>query len=149
MKYCPIYNALTRNGLINVTCTDRRLALNGSYINFQNDITGVSIGSNIVFVLFDSRDEGITHEELLRNNVNAYDFNGNFLWSIGDVIDETRSFERMSIHNASSLAKHDTSCQPVLIKDEHEYLVLYTYGDQRFVIDVTEKKQIQKKGGFR
>jgi len=147
MKYYLNYNALTSEGLIDISCNNRQLFINHSIINFENDINGVSIGLSIVFVLF--LGESSSYEELPKNNVHAYDFNGNFLWDIGEVVDEARPFQRMSIHNAKSLIQHDTSSAPLAVTEGHEYLVLYTCGDQRFIIDVTEKRQIQKKGGFR
>lgn len=147
MKYHLSYTALTEFGLLKASCNNRQLFINDTIINFEDDITGVSIGKSKVFVQFTRIDEAGVSQP--KNNVYAYDLTGCYLWNIGDIIKEERSYTRMSIHDAASFARYEDHGDKLPIECGHEYLVCYTFGDQRMIIDVNEMKVIQIKGGYR
>jgi len=63
---------------------DNTLLINGKTLSFENSIDGLAISDSEVIVLTYETDANgnIIADNVPRNNIFAYDFNGNLLWRI-------------------------------------------------------------------
>ena len=145
MKFYSQFNDLEGGRFISFT--DSQIFINGKMINMEqgHDITNVSITKDKVFVLFTIQD-GCTFDELPRNNIFIYDFDGNFLCNIGDITGETWPFSAIRINSAKTI-KNEPLTDSLTTIDGHEYLVCLTYGNLRFIVDITDMKLIHKDSG--
>ena len=124
-----------------VNTQKKRLSINKSVIDFKYEITDVAVSKSKVFVLFDK--DGCSFNELPRNNIVAYDFNGQYLYDIGSIIHEKWPFSKIAIYSGSTVTQEPlTEMTPFM--DDHEYLVCYTYGSLRYILDITDGKVAQK-----
>ena len=82
-------------------------------------------------------------EERLTNNINAYDWGGNHMWNIADIVGDIK----MSFFGGSVCTKKSFNSywgfNASRVKNDHE-LFSCTAGDYLYIIDLTDKKFIQK-----
>ena len=121
-----------------------QLRVNQSLANFPSDITDIVVSSDKVFALYTKN--GCSFDELPRNNIVAYDFSGQYLYAIGDIIQEDWPFSKIEIHSAATINQVPETHMLTAVAN-HEYLVCYTYGALRFILDVTNDTLFQKASG--
>ena len=81
-------------------------------------------------------------EPIENNNINAYDFNGNFLWNISDIVGKTHwYFYGGCIHSKTTLCQEYSIDVSLDINENHEFFTCSTEG-RTYVIDLNEKKVI-------
>lgn len=77
------------------------------------------------------------------NNINAYDWNGTHIWNIADIVGDIH----MPFFGGSVCSKELLNSYPGFeaskVKSEHE-LFSCTAGDYLYIVDLTDKKLIQK-----
>ena len=128
-------------GNCSIFCDKTRLSLNQISIYFEYEITGIAISKNKVFVLYNK--DGGTFEEMPRNNIVAYDFNGKCLWNIEDITQEDWPYLSIRVCDEHTVKK-ELLTESLSVIRGHEYLVCYTYGTLRFILDITEEKVAQR-----
>lgn len=131
-------------GDCSISCYGSQLCINQSVINFEYDITDIAISKNKIFVLYTKCD--CSFEELPRNNISAYDFKGNYLFDVGKYIQDKWPYSTINIHNKITIHK-EMEIESLPIIENHEYLVCYTYGELRFIVDITDERLVQKVSG--
>ena len=120
---------------------NKQLCFEQSAINFEYEITSVAVSKSKIFVLFTKT--GCSFDKMPRNNIVAYDFNGQYLYDIGSIIHENWPFSKIAIYSGSTVTQEPlTEMTPFM--DDHEYLVCYTCGDLRYILDITDGKVAQK-----
>lgn len=127
-----------------IYCDGTQLGINQTIINFEYDITNIAVSKNKIFILYTK--DGCRFDELTRNNISVYDFNGKHLYNIGNLIQEEWPFSNIKIYDAFTI-KNESKVDSLTLVKGHEYLVCYTYGDLRFIIDITTEKLVQKTSG--
>lgn len=114
--------------------------LNGLHINChplkrKDHITEVVVGENIVIIKQDAYYEG-------GNNINAYDWKGNYLWNIADIVDDRdRVYDG---GNICPMRKLETRWGFV----REKYPVGHTFyncvsGGNAYIIDLEDRKVVQ------
>ena len=128
-----------------IYCDKNHLYINQKHIYLEWDITEIAVSQDKIFVLYAPID-GCSFDELPRSNIVAFDFSANFLFDIGKLIKEKCSFSKIDICN-ESIVKSEPLTESLQTEPNHEYLVCYTYGDLRFILDVTDEKLVQRVSG--
>ncbi len=141
MSYFKFYSIV--NGCA-ISYYDSQLRINQSVISFKYDITNLVVSKSKIFVLYNK--DGCNFDELPRNNIVAYDFNGQYLYDIGHIIQEDWPFSNIKIYNASTINQEPLTDTLKFISD-HEYLVCYTFGALRYILDITNGELVQKVSG--
>ena len=122
-----------------IYCDKNHLYINEKHINFEWDITDIAVSQDKIFILY-MKDGGF-YDELPRSNIAAFDFNAKFLFDIGKLIKESWPFSKMVICDEIRLKKEPLT-ESLQSEANHEYLVCYTCGDLRFILDVTDEKRV-------
>ena len=138
MSYFKFYSIV--NGCA-ISYYDSQLCINQSVIDFKYDITNLVVSKSKIFILYNK--DGCSFDELPRNNIVAYDFNGQYLYDIGNVIQEKWPFLNIKIYSGSTVTQEPMT-EMTSFMDDHEYLVCYTWGDLRYILDITDGKVVQK-----
>lgn len=124
--------------------------INGNEMVFDEYINGVAFNDHIILILLYHMepDGSVRGNKTHPNNVFAYDYNGNRLWSIADIIGTPRfPMGSMTIHTKESLEeiRHPWINENTAI-EEHDYLCCSDDGGIHFIIDITEKKVLDSWG---
>lgn len=127
-----------------IYCDGTQLCINQSVMDFECAITNIAVSKNKIFILYTK--DGCGFEELPRNNIAVYDFKGQHLYNIGSIIQEEWPFSNIKIYDAFTI-KNESKVDSLTLVKGHEYLVCYTYGGLRFIIDITTEKLVQKTSG--
>ena len=127
------------------------LFFNGKEIKFSNNVSGIALGRTAVFILlFEEKPDGsvvLTNQPL--NNIYAYDYEGNLKWNISEITgDVPNPFGTVSIHSKKSISEFmkNRFFDPNDAIDGHEFLYCSDIGGLHYVIDVTDKRLIYRKG---
>lgn len=128
-----------------IYCDKNHLYINDKHIYFDWDITEIGVSKDKIFVFYTPID-GCSFDDLPRSNIAAFDFNANFLFDIESVIKESWPFSKMVLCNEIRVKKEPLT-ESLQTEANHEYLVCYTYGSLRFILDVTDEKLVQRVSG--
>ena len=82
-------------------------------------------------------------EDRSTNNIDAYDWNGNHVWNIADIVGDIKTPFFGGSVSSQELLKSHWGFDASKVKKHHE-LFSCTAGDYLYVIDLTDKKLIQK-----
>lgn len=83
-------------------------------------------------------------EPIENNNINAYDFDGNFLWNISEIVGEMHwYFYGGCIHSKKTLCQEYSIDDSLDINENHEFFTCCTDA-KTYVIDITEKTVVCK-----
>ena len=136
-----MFKFTTTMGDCSIFCYGKHLAIGCASINFEYEVTDMAVSKNKVFVLY-NRDGG-TFDELPRNNIVAYDFNGKYLWNIKDITQEDWPYLSIRVYDEHTVKK-ELLTESLSVISGHEYLVCYTHGTLRFILDITGEKVAQR-----
>jgi len=129
-----------------------QLFVNELTITLKDHINSVAIGKDMILLTTEKRDEnGTLSKEQPKNNIFSYDFNGNFLWNIEDIMekdymDHPQTFYRVAYHTTDSLLEYvsptiwnyDNFKRQVSSNPDHEYIVCHTICAVRYIFDITD-----------
>jgi len=128
----------------------KQLVFNKDILQSEDRIISVSVAENQVIIVTEDPGfrNGATNVDSVKpynikeNNINAYDWNGNYLWNISEIVGEINmTFFGGCVSSISALCEH-------LEFDKQKYsedLEIYTCtaGGKTYVIDLKDKKVIQ------
>ena len=122
--------------------------LNDCAVKSLDCIYEISIAENIVIITteepaFRNGDKmSCEYEECSRECIKAYDWNGNFLWSIDDIIKDIR----VPIYggNLFSVDMLKSECPEINVDESHLFFNVCAAG-KRYVVDLTDKKVLYTK----
>lgn len=78
------------------------------------------------------------------NNINAYDWKGNHMWNIGEIVGDIRvPFNGGTVTTKNLLIDH-AGVDASLIDESHELYCCTSADSYLYIIDLTEKRLIQK-----
>lgn len=98
-------------------------------------VIGIALGKDKFFLAF--KNDSPTN--LLKNNVSAYDYNGKFLYNIGDLVPQNDVY--VGIHINANI--ENTICPYSEVPLGHEYLTCIGW-DRNYIIDITVDKFIKQ-----
>ena len=140
-------STITPSGTLNIVVYKDAIYINDKLISYPRKIINFSISSDKVFLVWiDPSDEPIDY---INNNVEAYNFEGELLWNIYDIIGKAWPFGNVNVYDAETIIEQVEFVNPNMIIKNHEYLVCYNVYERRYIIDITQNKLIQEKGGFK
>ena len=116
----------------------------------ESQIISIAIMSEVIVIIAYDPDiynsPASSYKEDRRGNLFAYDFNGQLLWSIDDIINEKIHFPFSGGTIATCEAKESFSkWQNVSFVDGHEYYIAYNNADAHYIIDITDSTVIAKR----
>lgn len=128
----------------------KQMGFNKEILQSEDGIIGISVTESMVIVVTEDPDfrNGATHAEVVKpykikkNNINAYDWDGNHLWNISDIVGEINmTFYGGNVSTVSNLS----NCYGF---DQQKYnaeseLYVCHAGGRLYVIDLKEKKVVQ------
>lgn len=149
------FSAVTNKQVLH-KLNDNTLSINGKVLQFEDSIYGLAISDSVVIVLaYEIETNGeIYADKVPRNNIRAYDYSGNYLWNIWDIIKEVAlpeeadfPFGLLVIHSKDSIekAKYPLFDYKGLDKS-HDYLCCSNSGGMRYIIDINEKVVLDRQG---
>lgn len=109
-----------------------RLLMDNFVINLSSNIKGLAFGERKFFLVFANFISDGNVGDLLCNNISAYNYDGHYLYNIGEIIPKTETYNSIRINNRYG---HDIRA----IKG-HEYMTCFTTGHFNYVVDITEDK---------
>jgi hypothetical protein len=124
----------------NITFSNSFVGINDNLIYLEHDISNIAVTKDKLFILY-SIAEGCSFDDVLRDNIDAYDNYGNLLYNIGDIISGKNPYGNICIHSDNTI-KNEPLTDSLSAIGGHEYLVCYTLGDQRFIVDTTDMKLV-------
>ena len=124
-------------------------------LEFPDKITDISITKDLIIIITEDRDfrEGADDIQFVKNcrktnNINAYDWQGNHLWNIGEIIGDVQMACFGGGVTTSELLENAGICLDVLYNGEHN-LYSCSVGGVLYVIDLNDRKILSKLSGFR
>jgi len=145
------FNAFINNRRLFISSINNNLLIiNGKNIQFPNRVYGVAVNDTIVAVLL--KEVGINGsirgDNQPLNNIYVYDHNGEFLWNIADIVgDVSLPYTGVSAHSKETLVEAwSLSFDEKKAIAGHDFLVCRDWGGIRYIIDVTQKKLIDRRG---
>ena len=128
----------------------KQIGFNKEILQVEDGINSVSVTGNMVIVVTEDPDfrNGATNVNFVKpynikkNNINAYDWDGNYLWNISDIVGEINMvFSAGCVSSLSELSNHYGFDQRKYNADLEIFVC--TAGGKLYVIDLKEKKVIQ------
>lgn len=132
------------------TDTIKQVGFNKEILQLENGIINISVtGSMIIIVTEDAdscngsnRVDFVKPYNIKKNNINAYDWDGNHLWNISDIVGEINmAFSGGCVSSISKLSNHYGFDQLKYNADSEIYVC--TAGGKMYVIDLKGEKVIQ------
>lgn len=146
MNNCNVTAAY--NGL-NFIFKDNTLSINGKKVLNGEKIIGVYIFDSCILTLTEDLDvynksPAESYSENRKGNVFAFDFNGDLLWSVNDLIDNIH-FPFTLVYAVDKERRKIFSDFGVVFHDDCEYCVCLDHGGDSLIIDLTNGKALAKK----
>ena len=146
-------NTFESNSL-RLICNRRdEITINNKTIRFLNRINGVAVSQTSIYILLYECDESgdIPGAVQPLNNIDAYDYEGNLQWNISEIIgDVPNPFIFIEIHTKKTILERlenkGWGFDSEHVIDGHEFLFCSDIGGLYYVIDITDKKLIYRKG---
>lgn len=130
---------------IELSCSKHQIEINGKKIRYFDEIRNVCVSSDRVFVLRWNY-SSIPIQKMKKNNIDAYDYEGNHLWNIGKyVTNNITPFVDIIVEKGVNLSSEKE--EGLCISEDGEYLLLYRVGDIRYIFDIAAERIIQEKSG--
>ena len=120
-------------------------------INFLDNILDISITKNLVIVTTEDPDfqngaqiiPWVKDHEITNNNINAYDWNGNHIWNIAEIVGNIKMCFCAGHVNSVKDFKDYYGFMESKYNKEHDFFSCTTYA-HLYVIDLTERKLVQR-----
>lgn len=146
-------NALVDNKRVSFSIAgaeyNKRLAMSAHILESPDNIYQISVSKDYLIVTAEDPDvrdqipQPMVKRDRSINNINAYDWKGNHMWNIGEIVGDIRvPFFGGSV-TTKDVIMRDVD-DPSEICDDHEYFYCIGADDHRYIIDLTEKKLIGK-----
>lgn len=128
----------------------KRVGFNKEIIRLEDDIINISITRNIVIIVTEDPDfrndlnqvDFVKPYKIKKNNINAYDWEGHYLWNISDIVGEIdMAFSGGCISSINKLSNQYGFDQLKYNDDSEIYTCVA--GGEMYIIDLKEKKVIQ------
>ena len=106
-------------------------------ITLEHNVKGIVFGGQKFFLIFEAFLSNDCRDMEFKNNMAAYDYNGNYLYDVGELI-------QTSIHFVSARINVKTSQKENLypqIPIGHEYMTCFCF-DRSFILDITDDRLI-------
>lgn len=110
-----------------ISIQNDHFSLKRTILKLDQKLRGLALSKNKFFVLYDPTNDGKKF-----NNIDAYDYHGNHLYNIGDIIPEKQSYLYVSINDTE-----------VSTSEGHEFLICSTFDCINYIVDITEDKFIK------
>ena len=133
------------NGLYHINCLS-------NVINVQDKIIEILVTKDMIIILTEDRDlrngarqAPIYKDDRQINNIDAYSWNGQHLWNIGEIVGDIKT-----PFTGSALILNDELVDKGVLNVENEYsfdLLVCCAGAYQFTIDPVNKKIISKISG--
>lgn len=132
------------------TNTMKQVGFNKEILKLEDDIINISVTSNMVIIATEDPDfrNGLNQVDFVKackikkNNINAYDWDGNYLWNISDIVGEIdMAFFGGCVSSINKLSNHYGFDQLKYSADSEIYTCVA--GGKMYVIDLKRKKVIQ------
>lgn len=76
------------------------------------------------------------------NNINAYDWMGNHIWNIGEIIGDCNvPFSGGTVTTKDSLISDIDASK---ISQDHEYYICFSKNNYKYIVDLTTKELVQR-----
>lgn len=145
-------SALINKKRVSFSTTDakniKNLGMYAHILELKDNIVEIAITSDYLIVATEPPElRGRSYAPLViqdrpQNNINAYDWRGNHKWNIAEIVGDIKySFYGGSVTTAELLAG---DVDPSILNDDHEYYFCVSHNDQKYIIDLTEKRLIKK-----
>lgn len=128
----------------------KELAMYAQIMKFPDKICEIAITKEYLIVTTElpgtwgDISKHAAHSNQAITNINAYDWKGNRVWNISDIVGNIRSpFSGGTVTTKGLIVGH-AGVNEAMINDSHELFVCTTMDDFLYIIDLTEKKLIQK-----
>lgn len=132
------------------TNTIKRVGLNKEVLQLEDGIINISVTESIIIIVTEDPDfrnclnqvDFVKPYNIKKNNINAYDWDGNYLWNISDIVGEVNmAFSGGCVSSISKLSNYYGFDQQKYNADSEIYVC--TAGGRMYVIDLKEKKVVQ------
>lgn len=152
------FSAIINNKYLRVSHHSGQLHINDVTINMPYDICSISVSNDKIYVVYSGvRHDGfyLINSDIPLNNIEAYDFSGNRVWSIeniwniSDVIPGPMlpgvQFCEVEWYNGDnylkcfqfSSAHNKIADREFRVVSDHEYLAAYTVMGECYTLDLT------------
>ena len=128
----------------------RRLGMSGNILESPDIIYDIAVTKDYIIVTTESlgvRNHMLKHLDKCDcpiNNINAYDWKGNHMWNIGEIVGDIRvPFCGGTVTTKELLVDHAV-VDTTRINDDHELYCGTSRDSYLYIIDLTEKKLVQK-----
>lgn len=147
-------SALINQKMVSFSTADaeniKQLSLYAHILESPDVIHGIAITKDYLIVMTEDPDlRNSTSAPLIKknrstNNINAYDWAGNHMWNIAEIVGEiTASFWGGTVTTKELITDH-VGVDPQKINENHDLFVCTATNDCLYIIDLTEKKLVQK-----
>lgn len=128
----------------------KRIGFNKEILQLEDDIINISVTGNIAIIVTEDPDfrNGLNQVDFVKpykikkNNINAYDWDGNYLWNISDIVGEIdMAFSGGCVSSINKLSNHYGFDQLKYSANSEIYTCVA--GGKMYVIDLKGKKVIQ------
>lgn len=132
------------------TNTIKQVGFNKEILQLEDDIIDISVARNIVIIVTEDSDfrnclnqvDFVKPYKIKKNNINAYDWDGNYLWNISDIVGEIdMAFSGGCVASTNKLSTHYGFDRLKYSADSEIYTCVA--GGKMYVIDLKGKKVIQ------
>lgn len=123
----------------------KKLNLRKNIIESLDNIYEISITKNLLIITTEDEDfrngnqhAPLTKESRTKNNINAYDWDGNHLWNIADIVGDIKMpFYGGNVTTKENLQGH-FGVNMSNLNDSHDFYVC-TSGSRMFIIDLNDR----------
>ncbi len=128
----------------------KTLGCNVKKIEMKDSIISVSVADNIIIILSEDPEfrmgskqiEFVKNSYIEKNNITAYDWDGNVLWNISDIIGEINmSFSGGCVTTLENLSTYFGFDKKMY--DANSKLYACTAGGKNYIIDLDKKTVVQ------
>lgn len=135
------FNAFINGKWQNIFMHGDHLSMNNMILKLSQKIRGISLGKDKLFLVFEPNEskEIVSFDDLPRNNIVAYDYNGNYLYNIGDIVPRAETYDYALIRSFDNGINISPNKIIKTIKD-HEYLTCTSVHSVHYIIDITENR---------
>lgn len=123
---------------LNILIKDKLLSMTADSIPFKNlsfkanmlnNVFQVSITEDFVILTTESYSEN----KIITNNIDAYDWNGNHLWNISDIVEDAGLTFWGAVLTTAKLLELDLDCKGPLLS-------CTAFDNRTFIIDINNRK---------
>ena len=106
-------------------------------ITLEHNVKGIVFGCQKFFLIFETFLSNDCRDMEFKNNMSAYDYNGNYLYDVGELIQTQTHFVSARINVKTSEEENIYPQIPI----GHEYMTCFCF-DRSFILDITDDQLI-------